>query len=177
MGGKKKKSPKEGFPHTHKKQGEMFVTTWPPTRETECIALSLLDPCESWDILNFDSSVFALNRAFRFIKAGRGTQQSSLKHAWFNYFTQVCPGPWRFSSWRRLKLELKAGGGSGGWRASVKEGDESIVTALLYSDVALRNRNARIAPFDPSARLPLHPCACPIHVSIWLHAHESIGHD
>lgn len=59
----------------------------------------------------------------------------------------------------------------------MKEGDESIVTALLYSDVALRNRNARIAPFDPSARLPLHPCACPIHVSIWLHAHESIGHD
>lgn len=68
-------------------------------RRTErCAAPSPLAPCEPGDSLNFDSSVLSLNRAFRFIKAGRGTQRSSLKHARFNYFTQVCPGPWRFSS-------------------------------------------------------------------------------
>lgn len=154
----------------------MFITACPPTHETAHVARSLLYPCESWDILNFDSSVFSLNWAFRFIKAGRGTQQSALKHAWFNYFTQVCPGPWRFSSWRRLKLELKAGGGARGWRASVKEGDESIVNALLYSDVLVNGTEMRVALFDPYARICMYVGVCHI-LSICLHAHTYIGHD
>lgn len=160
----------------------MFVTTCPPTHEAVSIARSLLHPCESWDILNFDSSVFSLNWAFRFIKAGRGTQQSSLKHAWFNYFTQVCPGPWRFSSWRRLKLELKAGGGvcGGCKRGKGVEGECGrgwwiyCKCSPVFLCVGEWNRNLRRLVWSIRAHLRVR-----VHGShsVWRHAHTSIGHD
>lgn len=43
-----------------------------------------------------------------------------------------------------------------GWRASVEEGDESIVKALLYSSVLGNGTEICVALFDPYARI----CGC-----------------
>lgn len=43
-----------------------------------------------------------------------------------------------------------------GWRASVEEGDESIVNALLYSCVLGNGTEFCVALFDPYARV----CVC-----------------
>ena len=63
-----------------------------------------------------------------------------------------------------------------GWRASVKEGDESIVNAVLYSDVLVNGTEIRVALFDPCARICAYAGVCHI-LSICIHAHTYIGRD
>lgn len=60
------------------------------------------------------------------------------------------------------------------WRASVKEGDESIVNSLLYSDVLVNGTEICVALFDLYARICL--CAGVCHtLSVCIHAYT--GHD
>lgn len=52
----------------------------------------------------------------------------------------------------------------------MKEGDESIVNALLYSDVLVNGTEICVALFDPYARICMYAGVCHI-LSICRHAH------